>query len=197
MAPYELYLFLHVGAASVWVGSAFAIAILETRASFAGGARRVVALAREAAILGPLLYLPANLLVLVSAFLMVDTGNWGYRTLWIQLGFLGFCFSFLMGVLFFGLGWSETGKLVETDGVDSPRVHAWIRLMLVGSWIDLGVLFAVMFVMTTKPTGGESGVLAVAAAIVVVCAAFPFALLRAQRGEPRAEKSVETPLPGG
>ena len=35
----------------------------------------------------------ANLLVLVSAFLLVEEGNWGYGTLWIHLGFAGFVVS--------------------------------------------------------------------------------------------------------
>lgn len=182
MTRYELYLFVHVVAAAVWVGAAFAMALLETRANVAGNPERVVALAREGAMLGPRLYLPANLLVLVSAVLLVGEANWGYGTLWIQLGYLGFVFSFIMGAAFFAPGWSRTGKLIEAEGVDSPNVGVRIRLMLVGSWIDLGVLLAVIFVMTTKPTGGDSGTVAVAGAIVVVCGALPFALLHARRG---------------
>ena len=196
MNRYELYLLVHVAAATIWVGAAFAMAILETRASLSASAARVVALAREAAFLGPALYLPANLLVLVSALLLVHEGSWGYDTLWIQLGLAGFVISFLMGALFFGRGWAQIGKLVAEEGVDSARVHAGIRRMLVGSWVDLGVLFGVVYVMTIKPAAGDMAALVVLAAIPVTCTAGAFALLRARALRvPDAAQAAEAASP--
>src|SRR5262245_34514769 len=182
MTRYELYLLLHVMAAIVWVGAAFTMAFLETRAQRAGSATRVVGLAREAAVLGPRVFLPANVIVLVSAVLLVREGPWGFDTLWIELGLAGFVVSFLMGALFFGPGWSRVGRVIEREGIASPEVPARIRRMLFGSWIDLGVLLAVVFVMTVKPANGETGALAIAAAIPVMCAGIALLLLRADRG---------------
>lgn len=180
MSRYELYLLVHVGAATIWIGAAFAMAILETRAILAGSAERVVALAHEGAFLGPSLYLPANLLVLVSGVLLVGDASWGYDTLWIQLGLGGFAISFVIGAAFFGRGWATVGRLVEEEGVDSRRVHAQIRRMVVGSWLDLGVLLAVLVVMVAKPSAGETAVLVIVATLPFVCAAAAFALLRAR-----------------
>ena len=191
MSRYELYLLLHVGAATIWVGAAFAMAILETRAILAGSAARVVALAREGALLGPWLYLPANLLVLVSGFLLVGESSWGYDTLWIQLGLAGFAISFLIGALFFGRGWARVGKLAEEEGVESHPVRAQIRRLLVGAWLDLGVLLAVIAVMVTKPSEGETAALVGVAALPVVCAAGAFALLRAQARPVQPEGAAE------
>lgn len=196
MSRYELYLLLHIGAAMIWVGAAFAMAILETRASLAGSPARVVALAREAAFLGPWLYLPTNLLVLVSAFLLAEEANWSYGTLWIQLGFAGFGLSFLIGALFFSRGWARIGALVADVGVDSPRVHAPIRRMLVASWLDVGVLLAVVFVMTVKPSQDDTVALAVVAALPVACTAVAFALLRARAARPHPDGTMEAATPG-
>lgn len=184
MTRYELYLFVHVGAVAVWVGAGFAMALLETRASLAGSAVRVVALAREGASLGPRLYLPANLLVLVSAVLLVEDGSWGYGALWIQLGFAGFALSFLLGALVFAPGWPRLVRLAESEGVGSPGIRPLVGRLLVGSWIDVGVLLGVIFVMASKPGADDAGALVATAAIVVACVAVPFALLRA--GEARA-----------
>jgi hypothetical protein len=151
----------------------------------------VLALAREGAALGPRLYLPANLLVLASALLLVREGPWGYDVLWIQLGLAGFALSFAMGVLFFGPGWGRVGRLVERDGVDSPAVSGAIRRMLVGSWVDLGLLFGVLFVMTLKPASGEVGALVVLAAIPVCFTVVPAVLLR-MRARPAAEAVAST-----
>lgn len=196
MNRYELYLVLHVGAAMIWVGAAFAMAILETRASLAGSPARVVALAREAAFLGPWLYLPTNLLVLLSAFLLAEEASWGYGALWIQLGFGGFALSFLIGALYFGRGWARIGTLVAEVGVDSPRVHAPIRRLLVASWLDVGVLLAVLFAMTVKPSQDDTVALAIVAALPVACAAAAFALLRALAGRPQPRGAVEAATPG-
>jgi hypothetical protein len=69
--------------------------------------------------------------------------------------------------------------------------------MLIGSWVDLGVLLGVIFVKTSKPAGGDTGVLTVAAATVVLCAALPFALLPARvLPVPKAEAAVEVFHPG-
>lgn len=52
--------------------------------------------------------------------------------------------------------------------------------MLVGSWLDLGVLVAVLAVVVAKPSGEETAVLAIVAVLPVACAAGAFALLRAR-----------------
>ena len=60
--------------------------------------------------------------------------------------------------------------------------------MPTGSWIDLGALLGAIFVMTSKAAEGRYGSLTAAVAIVVLCAALPFALLRARRlPAPKAE----------
>lgn len=189
MTRYELYLFVHIGAAAVWVGAGFAMALLETRASLAGSGARVLALAREGACLGPRLYLPANLLVLVSAILLVEDAGWGYGTLWILLGFAGFVASFLLGALFFAPGWPRLAGLAESEGVDSVAVQLRVRRLLIGAWIDLGVLLGVVCVMASKPTGDDVGALTFAAAVVLVCVVLPFTLLRT-RGLPPARRDA-------
>jgi hypothetical protein len=191
VSRYELYLLVHIGAAAVWIGTGFAMALLQTRAQLARSAARVLALAREGAVLGPRLYLPANLLVLASALLLVREVNWGYDVLWIQLGLAGYALSFAMGVLFFGPGWRRVGRVAERDGVESPAVSAAIRRMLVGSWVDLGLLFGVLFVMTVKPASGEVGALFVLAAIPVCFTVVPAVLLR-MRARPTAQAVAST-----
>lgn len=191
MSRYELYLLVHIGASAVWIGTGFAMALLQTRAQLARGTGRVLALAREGAVLGPRLYLPANLLVLASALLLVREGHWGYDVLWIRLGLAGFVLSFAMGVLFFGPGWGRVGRRVEREGLESPAVAAAIRRMLVGSWVDLGLLFGVLFAMTVKPASGEAGALVALAAIPVCFTAVPAVLLRL-RARPTAQAVAST-----
>src|SRR5262245_34509643 len=110
MAAYQLYLVLHIVGAIVWIGAGFALTLLATRAISARDLDRVLGFVRDADWLGLRLFLPANLIVLVSAVLLVREGGWGFGPLWIRLGLIGFAVSFLAGVVFFAPGWSRAGR---------------------------------------------------------------------------------------
>src|SRR5262249_42391439 len=115
MSAYQLYLILHICSAIIWIGAGFLMTLLVTRAHAARDRARVRALVDDGAWLGLRVFLPANLIVLVSAVMLVHEGGWTYHPLWIRLGVLGFALSFLTGAMFFGPGWS---RLAKDDGSD-------------------------------------------------------------------------------
>jgi hypothetical protein len=192
MTAYELYLLLHVTAAIAWVGAAFLMVVLMTRASCAHASSRAVALAGDSEWLGLRLYLPANAVVLVSALLLVREGPWTLDMLWIGLGIAGFALSFAIGATVFGPGWARVGKLAHDEGADSPSVRARLQRLIVVSWLDLGILLAVVFVMVVKPTGDERATVALALAIPVCVTAMGLLLLRTER-----RKRPEAPAAAG
>ena len=100
MSAYEIYLLFHIGAAIVWIGSAFVVALLATRATVGRDPERLRTFVHEGEWLGPRVFLPSNLAVLASAILLVHEGHWSYGQLWIQLGIVGLATSFLLGALF-------------------------------------------------------------------------------------------------
>lgn len=176
MSAYELYLLLHMVAAIVWIGAAFVILLLATRARATRDRARIAAVVEDGDWLGLRLFLPANVVVLVSAILLVHEGGWGYGALWIRLGLVGFAVSFLSGALFFGPGWGRLRR--DGDEIGAAAVEAEMRRLLFGAWLDVGWLLAIVFVMTVKPTSGEWHALAVAAAIPLAFALVALALLR-------------------
>lgn len=184
MSAYELYLLLHVAAAIVWIGAAFVIVLLSTRARAARDAARLTAFVEEGEWLGLRVFLPANIAVLVSAVLLVHEGRWGYDPLWIQLGLAGFAVSFLSGAVFFGPGWRRVARRAAAEGVGAPAVASDVRRLLFGAWLDVGWLLAIVFVMTVKPEAGDRDALAVAAALPVVFALLGLALLRTPERAP-------------
>lgn len=167
MTTYEVYLLLHIAAAIVWIGAAFMMVLLVTRARLERDAARMWTFAREGEWLGLRLFLPANLVVLVSAVLLVHEGDWGYDALWIRLGIAGFAASFIAGALFFGPGWGRAGRLAAREGLDAAPVETAVGRLLFGAWLDVGWLLGIVFVMTVKPEPHEWGALAVTAAIPV------------------------------
>lgn len=180
MSRYDLYLMLHISGAMVWVGTAFAMVLLATRAMVARNAERMTGFIRDGEWLGSRVFLPANLIVLVSAVLLVYEGHWGYGQLWIRLGIVGFAASFLAGATFFGPGWSRIQGRADREGMAAASVESALRRLLVGSWFDVGWLIAIVFVMTVKPQPHEWSALAVAAALPIAFGLVGIALLRAQ-----------------
>ena len=186
MTKYELYLAVHLGTAAVWIGAGFLQVLLGARATLARDPARAIAYAHDSEWLGLRLFLPANLVVAAFGFLLAAEG-WDYDQLWIQLGLAGFTLSFLTGSAVFGPGWTKIGKLAASDGVDSPVVHARIRRLVTIAFFDLGVLLAVLFEMTVKPTADDQGALAVTAAIPAAFAVLGILLNRfAQARSPEA-----------
>lgn len=176
MTAYELYLFVHIVTAMVWVGAAFLMFVFAGRISVARDAERMRRYARDAEWLGLRLYLPANVLVLVSAILLVHEGPWGYDMLWIQLGLGGFALSVLIGALVFAPQWPRVTRLAEAE---NERIQRRVRLLLVISGFDLGLLVGIVFEMTVKPTSADAMALFLTAALPVAGTASGVALARA------------------
>lgn len=178
MNAYTVYLYVHVVGALAWVGAALLMALLGARVVLARDPARTAAYAGDAEWLGLRLYLPANLVVLVSAALLVHEGPWGYGQLWIQLGLAGFAVSFVTGAAFFGPQWTAVGKALASEGAGSQGAERRIRRLLLVSFFDLGVLLATVFAMAVKPSADGHGALAVAAALPVAFTAIGLVVSR-------------------
>lgn len=195
MSAGDLYLVCHLAATILWIGTGFAIVLLGVRIGLANDHARRVTYARDAEWLGLRVFLPCNLLVLAFGFLLVHEAGWGYDHLWIQLGLGGLLVSLLVGGRVFGPGWTQVSQLAETEGAGSPGVAARMRRLQLVGFLDLGLLLGIVFVMTVKPTAGDWGALAVAAAIPAVLGALGVAFSRAaaRAQAPATLASAESP----
>ncbi len=189
MTKYELYLTFHVLLAIVWLGGGLAISLLGWRMTLANDGRALAGFAKQTEWLGNHVFVPVSLALLVLGFLLIHEGPWGYDMLWIDIGLAGFAVTFLTGLLFLGPQAGRIGKLVETEGVESPRTQAQIRRVLFISRLDLITLYAVAGDMLVKPTGDDGLILGIAAATIAVLAA---AVTWAYRSGASAATAAET-----
>ncbi len=165
MNAYQLYLALHVGAATLWVGAACMQALLGLRVVRADDPARMLAFARDARWTGLHVFLPVNLLVPASGILLVYSGSWSLTTLWLDLGLAGFVISFVAGAAALKPGWDKAAELSEQN---AALLHQLVRRLVFVTHVDLAVLTGVMYVMIVKPTIREPLSLGVGTAVVAV-----------------------------
>ena len=151
MTLYELLLFVHVGAAILWVGgAAMHLALISLARRLRDRSQQLVLL-RYDDMLGLRLYIPAALVVLAAGVALVLEGNWDWGQAWIVLGLVIFGLAFVFGVAFFLPQGKRLQAAVAEHGAEASETGAVMNRIFGAAWVDLALLFAAVFVMTTKP----------------------------------------------
>jgi hypothetical protein len=147
---YEFWQFLHVTAATVWIGGSVLFVFLSFRFSAA----------RDNPIAGPATGLMAKTSVPVFAVASLSTlvtglimafGWVGFEALWIKIGLGGVILSIVMG---FGYHRPHGAKLeaaMQERGPGDSYVQALIRQGNLVSVVELVILVFVIWAMVTKP----------------------------------------------
>ncbi len=152
MTLYEFLLFLHVLGAIAWIGAAMYVLLVTELALRGGDQAVVVRLLHYDDRLGPILYIPAGLIVLGAGIGLVLEGNWSVTgDGWVLAGLLALAAAFAVGFAFFLPAGKRLNRAVASDGPESPTVRRNIDRIRVLAWVDLVLLLLAVFVMTTKP----------------------------------------------
>ncbi len=183
MNRYELYLFVHVAAAILWIGAAFLLQVLAVQADRARDDVALKKVVQDAAGLAKVLFIPSSLTLFVFGLLMVFDGPWSFDQLWINIGLVGYLATFVTGVAVIRPRADRTAALIEEERGLGPRAAADARKLLIIARIDLVVLFIVVADMVAKPTSDDVGLLALMA--IALAAGVAYSLWRARSIEAR------------
>jgi uncharacterized membrane protein len=186
MTRYDAYKFVHVTAAIVWLGAGVLIQVLAARAQSTRDDDYLRRLFRDAGGLAKVLFIPSSLVVVVFGILMVVDGPWDFEPLWIVLGLCGYAATFVTGAFILGPRAEKTAERFEREGVMSQSIATEMRRVLLYARIDTVVLFLVVADMVIKPTGDDTGVLVVMAAILLGGIALTIAAARGMQPEAEA-----------
>ncbi len=148
---YEALLFVHVLAAAAWFGAALLSVVLMELATRAQDSAWIVRFGEFDEALAKVLFIPSALLVLGSGFALVFEGPWSFTDDgWVLAGLL-----LLVAIFALGLGVIvPAGKKLAAlgaSGASSSELNDQLRRLSLLSWLDVGLLAAAIFVMTTKP----------------------------------------------
>lgn len=150
MSLYELLLFVHVIAAAAWFGAALLSLVLVELAMRSGDTGGVLKLGEYEDRVANVLFIPAALLVLGAGIALVLDGPWSFGDGWVGAG-LGLLLAvFVLGIALIVPAGKRLKELAAA-GAPEEEIRAQIRRVRMLSWIDIPLLTAAFFVMTTKP----------------------------------------------
>jgi hypothetical protein len=178
---YEFLLFVHVGAAVVWLGGALFIQIHAASVRRGGDAAEMAAFAGRAGALAEKVFVPGSLVVILAGVGLMIEGSWDWGRLWVVFALATFAASFAVGLGVL----SPMAKRIPAVGPQTPEGQALIARLFAIMRVDLVFMYAIVFAMTVKPTSGDGWTVALAVAVLVALSAWFARGLRAS-GAPEA-----------
>jgi uncharacterized membrane protein len=148
---YELLLFVHVLAASAWVGGALLVLVLTEVARRSDDRDYVIRLLHYDDRLGPIFYIPAVVILLAAGIGLVLEGPWAFGDGWVLAGIVLLAAAFLVGIAFFLPAGKRLNAAVSAHGATSDEAAAQAGRIRTVAWADFALLVAAVFVMTAKP----------------------------------------------
>ena len=150
MSSYELWTFVHVVGVIVWLGGAVIAQVFGILAKRSADPLRSAAFGRDMAFIGPKVFLPASIVVLVSGVLLTEDGNWPWSEPFVVLGIIGWAAVSLIAFAYLTRAMGRVGARMAAEG-PSPELGAEVNRLVLLARVLILVLFAIVFVMVVKP----------------------------------------------
>ena len=149
---YNLFKFLHVASAIVWIGSGVGFVALTAIMIKAGDNAGAMSVGRQAETMGSRLFGPAAMSTLVFGIItvIVSDGAWQFSDAWIAIGLVGAALSLVIVGLRRSAG-KAIGAAMGEGGAPSAEFAAATARTRLLNYIDLTILFAVVAAMVFKP----------------------------------------------
>lgn len=173
MDLYLLFKFLHVASAVIWVGAGFVMLILGVAADRTTNKDDFLRVIGQLVYLTPRLFIPSSLAVLVLGVIAAFF-SYGFDSLWIALGFIGWASTFSTGLFLIKPRSDRIAAMTSRGGVSDQAIATGRELLQISKF-DYVMLFTVIADMVFKPTAGDWLVLLLMA-VAIVAGAVAFLL---------------------
>ncbi len=150
MSTYSLIVFVHVIAAAIWVGGGFMIFALHELALGAKDRAWLVRMLHFEDLLAKRFFIPASMVTLLAGIGLVLRGPYEMSAGWVGAGLGIWILQFIIGITFFAPAGGRVRAAVEEHGLDSDAVTDKLGRLRTVARLDVFLLAAAIFVMTTK-----------------------------------------------
>jgi uncharacterized membrane protein len=149
MSWYELWLFLHIAGAIVWIGGAAAIQVFGILTKRAGDPAKTVFFVRNVAWTVLNVFLPSSIVVFLAGVGLTVNGNWDWDEPFIVFGLVFWAAVSLVAFGYLARSMRAAADVLEADG-PSPALGLRLRNLVWLSRALLVVLLAIVFMMVVK-----------------------------------------------
>jgi uncharacterized membrane protein len=151
MTLYEVLLFVHIVAVSVWVGGSIMLGLISARVQGTGDAAFRARFARSAGIVGPVIGISAALILASGAWMVVESDAIALSQLWVWLSLALFLLSAIVGGLYFAPAGDRIVRALEGGQVEEADRRAGVFNLV--SRLDTLLLVVIVGLMVFKPGG--------------------------------------------
>jgi uncharacterized membrane protein len=149
MSWYEVWLFLHITAAIVWIGGAATIQFFGILTKRAADPVKTVFFARNVSSTVLNVFLPSSVVIFLSGVGLTVNGNWDWGEPFIVFGLVSWAAVSLVAFGYLARARRAAAGQLEAQG-PSPALGLRIRNLVWLSRVLLVVLLAIVFMMVVK-----------------------------------------------
>jgi len=141
-------LFLHVVGAVAWVGGGLMLSVMGMATLRNPDPAAASAFGRALAWVGPRLFAPSVLLVLVTGpWMVLISGAWDFTQLWVLIGIGCFVLAFAVGATFL----ARIGVMLGSPETSPTEASALLRRWISAYLAVVAILLVALWDMTVKP----------------------------------------------
>jgi uncharacterized membrane protein len=149
---YSIYKALHVVAIVVWVGGDATLTTLGIVFERRGDGEALAQLGKMGAWIGTRVYTPTLFAVFALGAALVQKGNWGWGTFWIDFAIAGWGVASVVGVGFVGPELGRIDRAAQEHGPQSEEVGRRVRRLFAVFRFDTALLLLIVLDMVAKPS---------------------------------------------
>ncbi len=149
---YQIYLALHVVAIVIWVGGDITLTTLGIVFERRKDGAALGELGKMGGWIGTRVYTPTLFAAFALGVALVEKGNWGWSTFWIDFAIVGWAIGATVGIAFVGPEFGRIGRDAATFGPESPQVAGRVKRLFMVFRFDSAMLILITIVMVAKPS---------------------------------------------
>ena len=149
---YQVYKALHVIAIVVWVGGDITLTTLGIVFERRRDGETLAALGKMGAWVGTRIYTPALFAAFAFGVALIQKGNLGWNTFYIDFALVGWAIAATVGVGFVGPELGRIDKAAQEHGPESAEVGRRVKRLFTVFRFDTALLILIVLDMTAKPS---------------------------------------------